>query len=90
MNRSCQQFFSGPAFSAKQYRCIEFGQALYRFKDIFHGIALCHDVRKAVFLFNDRSLRIAPPLTITEEEIRKACAIILEGIDLVYKQQQNA
>lgn len=33
------------------------------------------------FLFNDRSLRIAPPLIITEAEIRKACAIILEGLD---------
>lgn len=33
------------------------------------------------FLFNDRSLRIAPPLIITEEEIRKACAIVLKGID---------
>jgi acetylornithine/succinyldiaminopimelate/putrescine aminotransferase len=33
------------------------------------------------FLFNDRSLRIAPPLIITEEEIRKACAIVLKGIE---------
>ncbi|MEM9921052.1 MAG: aspartate aminotransferase family protein [Bacteroidota bacterium] len=41
------------------------------------------------FLFNDRSLRIAPPLVITEAEIRKACAIILEGIDKVYKQPSN-
>lgn len=35
------------------------------------------------FLFNDRSLRIAPPLIITEVEIRKACEIILEGLDLL-------
>lgn len=33
------------------------------------------------FLFNDRSLRIAPPLTITEEEIRWACARLLEALD---------
>jgi acetylornithine/succinyldiaminopimelate/putrescine aminotransferase len=33
------------------------------------------------FLFNDRSLRIAPPLIISEEEIARACEIILEGID---------
>ncbi len=33
------------------------------------------------FLFNDRSLRIAPPLTITEVEIRRACEVILEGLD---------
>lgn len=32
------------------------------------------------FLFNDHSLRIAPPLTISEEEIRFACQVILEGI----------
>jgi len=35
------------------------------------------------FLFNDRSMRIAPPLTITETEIRWACALILESISAV-------
>jgi acetylornithine/succinyldiaminopimelate/putrescine aminotransferase len=38
------------------------------------------------FLFNDRSLRIAPPLLITEEEIRKGCRIILQAMDKVSKQ----
>lgn len=33
------------------------------------------------FLFCDNSMRIAPPLMITDEEIRKACGIILESID---------
>lgn len=33
------------------------------------------------FLFNNRSLRIAPPLIINEEQIRWACRIILEAID---------
>lgn len=33
------------------------------------------------FLFNDRSMRIAPPLIITEGEIKKACKIILQAID---------
>ncbi|MES2396933.1 MAG: aspartate aminotransferase family protein [Bacteroidota bacterium] len=32
------------------------------------------------FLFNSHSMRIAPPLTITEEEITNACEIILECI----------
>jgi len=32
------------------------------------------------FLFNDRSLRIAPPLIISEEQIRWACGVILEGL----------
>lgn len=33
------------------------------------------------FLFCDNSMRIAPPLTITKEEIRKACQLILQAID---------
>jgi len=33
------------------------------------------------FLFNDRSLRIAPPLIITASEIEHACTIILKAID---------
>jgi acetylornithine/succinyldiaminopimelate/putrescine aminotransferase len=32
------------------------------------------------FLFNDHSLRIAPPLIIEEAEIRFACQVILEGL----------
>ena len=35
------------------------------------------------FLFNDRSLRIAPPLTITFEEIDEACAILMECLNEV-------
>lgn len=33
------------------------------------------------FLFCDDSMRIAPPLTITEKEIREACRIILQSIE---------
>lgn len=33
------------------------------------------------FLFNDRSLRIAPPLIITEEQIRWACEVILNAVE---------
>ncbi len=33
------------------------------------------------FLFCDNSMRIAPPLVITEEEINKACGLILEAIE---------
>lgn len=32
------------------------------------------------FLFNDKSMRIAPPLIITEEEIKLACKVILSSI----------
>lgn len=35
------------------------------------------------FLFNDRSLRIAPPLIISLEEIDRACQILLSGIDRI-------
>jgi len=33
------------------------------------------------FLFNDSSIRIAPPLTISEEQIIEACRIILDALD---------
>jgi 4-aminobutyrate aminotransferase-like enzyme len=33
------------------------------------------------FLFCDNSMRIAPPLIITEEQIRTACEIILSCIE---------
>jgi 4-aminobutyrate aminotransferase-like enzyme len=32
------------------------------------------------FLFNSHSMRIAPPLIITDEEIKNACAIIMQSI----------
>jgi putrescine aminotransferase len=35
------------------------------------------------FLFCDNSMRIAPPLTITEEEIKMACKMILQAIDAI-------
>lgn len=35
------------------------------------------------FLFAPECLRIAPPLTISEKEIRKACRIILEALDQI-------
>ena len=39
------------------------------------------------FLFNDSSIRIAPPLTISDAEISKASTILLDAIDKIYKQQ---
>jgi acetylornithine/succinyldiaminopimelate/putrescine aminotransferase len=35
------------------------------------------------FLFNDRTMRIAPPLVIQENEIRWACQTILEALESV-------
>lgn len=45
--------------------------------------AILNGVLTDWFLFCDNSMRIAPPLTITEEQIREACAIILRSIDEV-------
>ncbi|PSR53243.1 aspartate aminotransferase family protein [Adhaeribacter arboris] len=36
------------------------------------------------FLFCDNAMRLAPPLTITENEIKEACAIILKSINEVF------
>ena len=33
------------------------------------------------FLFNDSSVRITPPLTITNKEIEKGCKILLKNLD---------
>jgi 4-aminobutyrate aminotransferase-like enzyme len=33
------------------------------------------------FLFCDNALRIAPPLTISVEEIKKACSILLQAMN---------
>lgn len=35
------------------------------------------------FLFCDNAIRLSPPLNISEEDIRKACAVLVEGIDLI-------
>ena len=35
------------------------------------------------FLFCDNSIRIAPPLIITEEQIKETCVILLEAIDSI-------
>jgi len=37
------------------------------------------------FLFCDNALRIAPPLVITEDEIKMACNILLQAMDKVFK-----
>lgn len=35
------------------------------------------------FLHCDSALRIAPPLTITEQEIRRSCAVILDALNII-------
>jgi acetylornithine/N-succinyldiaminopimelate aminotransferase len=41
------------------------------------------------FLFNANSLRIAPPLVINKEEIKKACSVILEAIEDVVAENRK-
>ncbi|MFD3003121.1 aspartate aminotransferase family protein [Pontibacter toksunensis] len=43
--------------------------------------AILNGVLTDWFLFCDNSMRIAPPLVISEEQIREACAVILRSID---------
>lgn len=42
---------------------------------------LAHGLLTDWFLFNNRSIRIAPPLIISEEDILLACDILLSGLD---------
>ncbi|WP_068840136.1 aspartate aminotransferase family protein [Pontibacter akesuensis] len=44
-------------------------------------LAIKNGVLTDWFLFCDNSMRIAPPLVITEAEIREACAVILQSIE---------
>ena len=41
------------------------------------------------FLFNDRSMRLAPPLTISLQELKEALDVVLEGIELEYQQASS-
>ena len=43
--------------------------------------AILNGVLTDWFLFCDNSMRIAPPLVITDEQIREACGVILRSID---------
>lgn len=56
---------------------------LESFEQVRHVIkyGLAHGLVTDWFLFNDKALRIAPPLIISEEEIDAACAILCAGLD---------
>lgn len=58
---------------------------LERFEEVQKVIKYCLEKGIVIdwFLFNSESLRIAPPLIINEKEIRHACQIIREGLDLL-------
>ena len=66
--------------------CIEFESQEFNFAVIKESVK--NGVITDWFLFNDKCLRIAPPLIITKNEIKKACKIILRAIDIV--SQRNS
>lgn len=66
--------------SAGLWLAVDLGDAALVQKTIRH--CLDRGVITDWFLFNDRSLRIAPPLTIGEGEIEFACSVILESLSL--------
>lgn len=53
------------------------------FEEVQQIIAYCveHGLISDWFLFCDSALRIAPPLTISEEEIQEACSILIEALN---------
>jgi acetylornithine/succinyldiaminopimelate/putrescine aminotransferase len=63
------------------HMAVEFSSPEKMRQTITHALEL--GVMTDWFLYNDYSLRIAPPLIITEEEIHKACALLLEAMDRV-------
>lgn len=53
-------------------------------------ILKCHDRGLILFwlLFEGRAIRITPPLTVSEEEIKEGCAILLEVLEEVMQHQR--
>ena len=51
----------------------------------------CQDKGLILFwlLFEGCAIRITPPLTISEEEIKEGCAIILNVMDEIMKKEQK-
>ena len=41
------------------------------------------------FLFNDRALRLAPPLIVSKSQLKKACDGLMTAMDMVHKKQNK-
>lgn len=54
------------------------------------AVLRCHEKGLILFwlLFEGRAIRITPPLTISEDEIREGCAILLETLDEIAKEMR--
>lgn len=67
--------------------CIEFSDATFNFSVIKECIK--NGVITDWFLFNDKCLRMAPPLTISNAQIKQACKTILKAIQVVSKKSKE-
>nr|WP_227740395.1 aspartate aminotransferase family protein [Salegentibacter sp. BLCTC] len=56
-----------------------------------HLILKCKEKELILFwlLFEKKAVRITPPLTISEEEIKEGCGIIIDVLDEIMRQQQT-
>lgn len=77
------QLLQHPKIKAVRSRGLMLAVELEDFPAVKKVIAHCiaNGVITDWFLFAANAIRIVPPLIITEEEIRKACAVILAGLD---------
>ncbi len=55
------------------------------------AVLRCHEKGLILFwlLFEGRAIRITPPLTVSEDEIREGCAVLLETLDEIAKELDN-
>jgi 4-aminobutyrate aminotransferase-like enzyme len=63
--------------------------AMTRHPEITNKVILkCQEKGLILFwlLFEGCAIRITPPLTVSENEIKEGCAIILEAMDEVYEE----
>ncbi|MFZ5554977.1 MAG: aspartate aminotransferase family protein [Bacteroidota bacterium] len=78
-----RQLLVHPAIREIRSKGLMMAVELESFEKVQQVITRC--IEKGVivdwFLFCNNSLRIAPPLTISEEEIRMACGVILESLN---------
>ncbi len=65
--------------SAGLLMAVDLGDA----EQVQHSVAFCQQNGVLIdwFLFNERCLRVAPPLVISEEEIEEACRVVLMAVE---------
>jgi acetylornithine/N-succinyldiaminopimelate aminotransferase len=78
-----RKFLFHPKINAITGKGLMLGVHLGDEKTVQDVIAKCYEKGLLIdwFLFNDKALRIAPPLIITEGEIKKVCKIITDSLE---------